>query len=133
MPRRALTGALTEGICSMAVKKTDAAKSAWLVTWEGTSSAPENPVAAILNYRMSASRVKDFVELLYVSLTCSPREKLIVAKNAKVNPYPAEMTLFQRIHCGHNPLLHARLVSELKVIDGILNWTEPPSDTERWA
>ena len=30
------------------------AKSAWLVTWEGTSGVPEDPIAAILNYRMSA-------------------------------------------------------------------------------
>src|SRR5690348_5866376 len=118
----------------MAVKKIEAeSKSAWLVTWLGTSSFPEEPVAAILNYRMSASRVKEFVELLHASLTYSPREKLIVAKNAKANPYPAEMTLFQHIHCGHNPLLHARLVSELKIIGGILSWRESPSEAERQA
>jgi hypothetical protein len=118
----------------MTTQKTYAeAKSAWLVTWEGTSRVPEDPVAAILNYRMSAIRVKDFVGLLYASLKYSPREKLLVAKNTKANPYPAAMTLFQRIHCGDNPLLHARLVSELKVVDGILKWTESPSETERRA
>jgi hypothetical protein len=45
---------------------------------------------------MSASRVKDFVGLLYASLKYSPTEKLLVAKNTKANPYPAAMTLFQR-------------------------------------
>jgi hypothetical protein len=115
-------------------QKTNAeAKSAWLVTWEGTSSVSEDPVAAILNYRMSVSRVKDFVGLLYASFKYSHREKLLVAKNVKANPYPATMTLFQHVHCGHNPLLHARLVSELKVVDGILKWKEPPSDTKRRA
>jgi hypothetical protein len=77
--------------------------------------------------------VKDFVELLYASMTYSPREKLLVAKNPKANPYPATMTLFQRIHCGHNPLLHARLVSELKVVDGTFKWTESPTETQRRA
>jgi hypothetical protein len=31
----------------------------------------------------------------------------------KANPYPATITLFQHIHCGDNPFLHARLVSDL--------------------
>src|ERR1022692_4174823 len=109
------------------------AKSAWLVTWEGTCGVPEDPVAAILNYRMSASSVKDFVELLYASSWYSFREKLLIAKNAKTNPYPATMTPFQHIHCGHNPLLHARLVSDLKVVDETSEWTEPPSEPERRA
>lgn len=107
------------------------AKSAWLVTWEGTSGVPENPVVAILNYRMSASSVRDFVELLYVSLSYTPREKLLYATNPKDTPYPAAMTVFQRISCGHNPSLSARLVTNLKVIDGKLTWKEPPSETER--
>jgi len=118
----------------MTTQKTNAeAKSAWLVTWEGTSSVPENPIAVILNSRKSARQVKDFVELLYVSLTYSPKEKLLIAKNAKANSYPATMTPFEQIHCGDNPFLHARLVSELKVVDDMLKWTEPPSATERQA
>jgi hypothetical protein len=128
-------GALTERkILSMTAKKTDAeAKSAWLVTWEGTSSVPGDPIAAILNYRRSANSVRDFVELLYASLTYSPQEKLLLAKDPKTNPYPATKTHFQHIHCGHNPHLHARLVSGLKVIDGTPTWTEPPSEPERRA
>ena len=118
----------------MTTKKADAeAKSAWLVTWEGTSGVPDDPIAAILNYRLSASSVKDFVELLYASLTYSPQEKVLLANDPKTNPYPATMTLFQHIHCGHNPHLHARLVSGLKVTDGTPTWTEPPSERERRA
>jgi hypothetical protein len=118
----------------MTTKKNDAeAKSAWLVTWEGTSGVPDDSIAAILNYRLSASSVKDFVELLHASLTYSPQEKLRLAKDPKTNPYPATMTLFQHIHCGHNPHLHARLVSDLKVTDGELKWTEPQSEPKRRA
>src|SRR6266852_1987678 len=114
-------------------RKSDAeVKSAWVVTWEGTTDIPDNPVA-VLNYRMSASSVQDFVELLYASLTYGPRDKLLVARNRKANPYPATMNLFQRIDCGDNPFLHARLVSDLKMVDDRLTWTEPPSDPERRA
>ena len=119
----------------MTTKKADAeAKSAWLVTWEGTSGVPGDPIAAILNYRLSASSVKDFVELLYASLTYSPQEKVLLANDPKTNRYPATMTPFQQqIHCGHNPHLYARRVSGLKVIDGTPTWTEPPSERERRA
>jgi len=118
----------------MTARKTNAeTKSAWLVTWEGTSGIPGDPVAAILNYRLSANSVKDFVELLYASLTYSSREKLLLAKDPKKNPYPATMTLFQHIHCGDNPLLHARLVSGLMVTEGTPTWIEPASESERRA
>ena len=118
----------------MATKKIDTeAKSAWLVTWEGTSGVPKDPIAAILNYRLSASSVTDFVELLYASLTYSPQEKLSLAKDAKANPYSAKMTLFEHIHCGDNPHLHARSVTDLRVTDGALTWTEPQSYLDRKA
>jgi hypothetical protein len=106
-------------------------KSAWLVTWEGTSDVPEDPVVAILHHRTSVSAVRGIVERLYISLAYSPREKLLFLKNPRANPYPAEMTLFEHVHCGHNPSLHGRLVSALRVVDGVLKWTEPPSDAER--
>ena len=106
--------------------------SAWVVTWEGTTDLPDDPVA-VLNYRMSPSSVQDFVELLYASLSYSPREKLLFAKNRKANPYPPKMNVFQRIDCGDNPFLHARRVSDLKMVDDRLTWTEPPSDPERRA
>lgn len=107
------------------------AKSAWLITWEGTSGVPPEPIAAVLNYRASATSVKDFTELLHVSLTSTPREKLRYAKSPRGTPYRAEMTLFQKITCGHNPHLYARLVTNLKVVAGTLTWTEPLSHIER--
>jgi hypothetical protein len=118
----------------MTTKKLDVeTKRAWLVSWEGTSGVPDNPIAAILNYRFSASSVRDFVELLYASLTYTPREKLLLAKDPKCNAYPATMTPFQHIHCGDNPHLHARLVSDLKVTGGWLTWTDPPAEPARRA
>ena len=105
------------------------AKSAWLVTWEGTSGVPKDRVVAILNHRLSASSVKNFVELLYASLSYSFRDKLLfVAKDRRANPYQATMTLFQHIHCGDNPWLHARLVSDVRVVDDTTTWEEPPSE-----
>jgi hypothetical protein len=118
----------------MSAKTTDMeTKSVWLVTWEGTSGVPGDPIAAILNHRRAASWVRDFVELLYAAATYSPQEKLRFAKNPKTNPYRATMTLFQHIHCGHNPHLHARLVSGLSVTEGTPTWIEPASESERWA
>jgi hypothetical protein len=107
------------------------AKSAWLVTWEGTGGVPEDPIVAILNHRLSASSVKNLVELLYASLSYSFRDKLLVAKDRRANQYQATMTPFQHIHCGDNPWLHARLVSDVRVVDGTPTWEEPPSETER--
>lgn len=107
------------------------AKSAWLVTWEGTSDIPPDPVVAILNYRTSAASVKELVEQMYAALSYTPREKLLCAKNRKNNPYPATMSVFQNISCGDNPWLYARLVTDIKVIDGKPNWKEPASDPER--
>jgi hypothetical protein len=118
----------------MSAKRSDAeTKSAWLVTWEGMSGVPDDRIAAILNYRLSVHSVKDFVELLYASLRYGPQEKLLLAKDRKNNPYPATMTIFQNIHCGDDPHLYARSVSDLKIIDGKPTWVEPPSETERLA
>jgi hypothetical protein len=40
------------------------------------------------------------------------------------------MTQFQRITCGHNPLLFARQVSDLRMEGDQLKWTEPPPESE---
>jgi hypothetical protein len=103
------------------------AKSAWLVTWDGTSP-PSERVVAIFNHRLGSNRVREMVEHLYIVLSrSSPAEKLRYAKLASNNPYPAELNTFERICCGHNPWLHARRVTNLIMKDGQLTWTEPPS------
>jgi hypothetical protein len=106
-------------------------KNVWLVTWDGSTGVPEDPVVAVLNCRMSVHSVKEFVELLYATLSYTSREKFLYAINRKDNPYPATMNVFEKINCGDNPWLYARLVSNLKVIDGKLTWREPLSDPDR--
>lgn len=106
------------------------AKSAWVVTWVGSNRQSEPPVA-ILNYRLSARSVREIVEVLFASSQYNAEEKLRLAKNPRDNPYPAETSPFQRITCGHNPFLFARLVSNLKADnDGNVTWTEPRPESE---
>jgi hypothetical protein len=107
------------------------AKRAWLVTWDGSTGVPEDPVVAVLNSRMSPRSVKEFVELLYATLRYSSRDKVLYATTPKDNPHPATMTAFQKITCGDNPWLYARRVSNLKITDDNLTWTEPLSDAGR--
>ena len=98
-------------------------KSAWLVTWDwsGDHAKVEDPVAAILNYRVTPEKVSRFMEQLYCSYSYSHAEKLSVAKSRKANPYPAQygqlkgMSWQGQITCGDNPWLFARMVSNLHI------------------
>lgn len=105
-------------------------RSAWVITWFGSNTHKLPPVA-ILNYRKNARTVAEAVELLYATKYYNAEEKLRYAKSPKDNPYRALRSPFGRITCGHNPLLFARLVTDLKVEkDGLVTWTEPPSERE---
>ena len=99
---------------------------AWLITWEwvGDHARVDDPIAAILNPRMSSERDRQIVEFIYVNSTYSLSERLQYANNRKFNPYPARFGLLEGltwdgyIECGHNPWLFARKVSDLcTVID----------------
>ena len=82
----------------------------------------------ILNPRKSEKGVAEIVECLYAAHAYSPAEMLRIAKSKRANPYPAKIEHYGRIHCGHNPFLYARLVSDLRVEpDGGIKWTEPHS------
>lgn len=105
-------------------------KRAWIVTWVGSNTHDEPPVA-ILDYRKSAKTVSQFVEQLFMVLKYTPEEQLRYTKSPKDNPYPAKIHPFERITCGHNPLLNVRLVSDLHMVGDKLKWTEPPPDSER--
>jgi hypothetical protein len=104
-------------------------KSAWVVTWFG-SNTHNKPPLAILDYRLSARSVRDIVQMLYAVERYTPEEQLRYVKSPKDNPYPAVMTQFQRITCGHNPLLFARQVSDLHMEGDGLKWTEPPPESK---
>lgn len=96
---------------------------AWLVTWEwmGDRTERDDKIVAVLDPRMSPARVREFVELLYLNISYSTRDKVYYALHRKRNPYPASFTDGKAmrwppvIHCGHNPFLMAHLVEDLTV------------------
>jgi hypothetical protein len=126
-------------------------RTAWLVTWDWAgdhAAVPEREViAAILRPQTSADTVKRIVEILYAAREYHPIDKHAALTR---NPYPAQyntVTVEQRmsdgtvftqhppyagqIVCGHNPLLYARLVDNLRVADlespdAGLAWDERP-------
>jgi hypothetical protein len=102
-------------------------KSAWVVSWVG-SHMRNKPPLAVLSYRLSHWTVRGIVELLYAVECYTPEEQLRFVKFPKDNPYPASVSPFQRITCGHNPFLFARLVTDLHMQGDGLKWTEPPSE-----
>lgn len=95
----------------------------WLVTWEwiGDHAKRDDKVAAILNPRFSAERVRELVELLYLTQNSTLSERMNWARDKHLNPYPAQFHTLDgvpwqgQIHCGHNPFLFARLVDDLAV------------------
>lgn len=119
-------------------------KSAWLVTWEwiGDHAAVDKKVVTIINYRKSASYVKDFIEQLYIETSASISNKYSYAKSAKNNLYPAKYFRVKGVdwsgcmYCGHNPHLYARRVKNLRITEGAegecLEWDEIPIPSFDW-
>ncbi len=105
---------------------------AWLITWDwtGDAAAVADVVVGILNSSWADKRVADIVEFLYSNTTANISELAHYAKKPSNNPYRAEICN-GRIHCGHNPFLYARIVSDLTIeidSDGkeLITWMEPP-------
>lgn len=92
-------------------------KSAWLVTWEwlGNHAKKEEKIVSILNYRYSLERVKKYIEQCYIDSEYLLVDKLSCAKSANNNPYQAESSSGDKITCGHNPFLFARIVHNVKI------------------
>lgn len=103
---------------------------AWLITWEWAGAAAEvaDRIAGIL--RATHRNVPGLVEFLYSRSLSSAAE--LAAEAAKFGhvPYTARSD-GPYIHCGHNPSLVARLVSDLTVSvrDAdrfeLVEWLEP--------
>ncbi len=111
--------------------------TAWLVTWAwiGDHAKRENEIVTVLSRRLSPERVSEILEILYGNEYYNLEERVSFAKNRKSNPYPAQyddiggIPWRDRILCGHNPFLVARLVDNLYVTrdaDGreYLKWEE---------
>lgn len=109
------------------------------MTWEWTSdhAKRDDKVAAVLNSRLSQSRVKDLVQFLYLTEYYTVSEKIAVAVRKKYNPPCTVEEIGTRhepvISCGHHPFLLARLVNDLTVEsdpnggDMAVTWKARPS------
>lgn len=119
---------------------------AWLVTWEwiGDHAKRADVIAAVLNPRLSAERVRNVLELLYANEYYSLGERMAYAANRKKNPYPAVFGRVDgvqwrgQITCGHNPFLFARLVDDLQLAldeHGAeqATWKEHPRPNRAWT
>lgn len=99
--------------------------SAWLVTWDwaGEHASRHPRVVAILNPRMSGSRVAEIVERLYSESEYDPSEQIEVLLHPERNPYRAQFGSINGVQwegqviCGHNPYLFARLVRGLRAVE----------------
>jgi len=113
---------------------------AWLITWEwiGNHAAVTAPFITILTARKSQSTVADFVEQYYLLASCSAGEIAYFANRPSKLPYrPSRSEIINgvphgdRIICGHNPYIYARLVSSLIIKTDnkkgleVISWREP--------
>ncbi len=89
---------------------------AWLITWEwaNDAAAVADRVVGVLNSHWGDRRVADIVEFLYSNASSSVDELAYYAKKPSNNPCRADIRN-GGIHCGHNPFLYARKVSDLRV------------------
>jgi hypothetical protein len=107
------------------MSKSTVLRSAWLITWESFSApvSDEKKVVAIFNYRWGGRKIREYIEQLYVSSEYSVADKVRVARDGRDKIYPAEFARINgvpwhgEIHCGHNPLLRARIVRNVRTID----------------
>jgi hypothetical protein len=122
-------------------------RKAWLVRWEwaGKHAAVEQPVVAILSPRLSGQRVRQTVEMLYASLSCTPDEMLEAAFNGDSKPHRAQFNTISvhldgrevqvpwsgEVVCGHNPFLVARKARVWPLRDGSggVRWEDDPRPT----
>ncbi|WP_010304109.1 hypothetical protein [Candidatus Odyssella thessalonicensis] len=111
-------------------------KGAWIIVneWLGEHARPQKKIVAFLNWRKSASYVKDLMEKVYSIENYSTIEMLQYAKNGKPI-YPAEYCRLSdgkggtirytgKISCGHNPFLIASRVSDITIHTNANNLTK---------
>ncbi len=114
---------------------------AWLITWDwiGDHAAVDNLLVAIFTSRRTDKWVAEFLEQFYLAFSCTARDMAYYANRKKKIPYKANTPMIindiphgNRITCGDNPWLYARVVRDLNIksdIDEdyeIISWKEPP-------
>ena len=112
--------------------------TAWLLTWAwaNDAAAVSDAVAAILSPKILEARVTWFVEQLYALRTSNAAELVSIAKNPDGNPFRAQSER-GRIQCGHNPMLAAEKVNNLRVSTDersgfeVITWTKTASPLDQ--
>jgi hypothetical protein len=105
-------------------------RKVWLVTSESLNGKPE--VMSILSIRKSAKYVADFIEQLYIHKYYSVDEKMGLALGTWDNPYRVSYAVHnsvphkERMICGGNPWIEARIVRIKRWVGNDLEWEEIP-------
>jgi hypothetical protein len=102
----------------------DRGRTAWLVTKHWVAAHPKWEVVAILSPRLGGRRVREFIELIYLTngyFTLSEELAIAWPRHGRI-PYPARFGQTEdgepwagEIICGDDPFLKARLVDDLIV------------------
>lgn len=93
--------------------------SAWIVTWDwcGDHAAMDRPeVLAFFAPSTDIGFVRRFVENLYAEKTYTLEERIRWTADPSANPYKATVERDRHVHCGHNPMLFARIVDDLEMM-----------------
>jgi hypothetical protein len=103
----------------MTMTKKSSGHKAWLVTWDwatAVAAVPERDVvAAVLKPQLGIKTVMGYVEALYAQREYAAVDKLDALAH---NSYPAQSVNHGReVVCGHNPMLRACLVENLREKD----------------
>lgn len=111
---------------SIMIKEILVVKRAWVVMWErhGNSSKEDKKIISFFDYRIGENEIKHFVEGIYADSQYTINERLFYLKYPRKNPYRAKFSGIAIITCGHNPFVIAKMVLNLCVINGKVNWDE---------
>jgi len=115
--------------------------NAWLITWKwhGEHAKRKKTLVGIISSRRGEKFIADFVEQAYLMEMSTIEEIVRWANRKKDRPYKIKKVEIinniphgDRITCGHNPHIYARIVTDLKVVSDLdnkiekLSWKEPP-------
>jgi hypothetical protein len=92
--------------------------SAWIVTWDwsGDHAAMDRPeILAFFPPSTDIGFIRQFVENLLAEKTFTLDERVHWTANPDVRPYKATVEK-GHVHCGHNPMLFARIVDDLAIM-----------------
>lgn len=102
-------------------------KRAWLITWEwsGDHAKKTQKIISVLDYRIGDKRVKEYIEQIYADNYFTLEERVFYLKSPQKRPYYGKYNgRSDKIICGHNPYIYARLVKDILIDGKIFHWKE---------